>query len=34
MSLLEEYHVAYDITVRPATLPNDIDVIELIEINS
>jgi PST family polysaccharide transporter len=28
MSLLEEYHVAYDITVRPATLPNDIDVIE------
>ena len=27
MNLLEEYHDAYDITVRPATLPDDIDVI-------
>jgi len=27
MSLLEEYHDAFDITVRPATLPEDIDVI-------
>jgi phosphate/sulfate permease len=27
MNLLEEYHDAYDITVRPATLPDDIEVI-------
>jgi len=27
MNLLEEYHDAFDITVRPATLPEDIDVI-------
>ncbi|WP_347923084.1 inorganic phosphate transporter [Pontimicrobium sp. SW4] len=27
MNLLEEYHDAYDIRVRPATLPDDIDVI-------